>query len=51
MKEGSLLAGGVGSRTSQKTASHVAEGVWVGPGSGPRLKDFCDTAEPTFPEM
>lgn len=29
----------------------VAGGIWVGPGSGPHLKDFCDTAEPTFPEM
>lgn len=29
----------------------VAGGIWVGPGSGPHLKDFCDTAEPTFPEI
>ena len=39
-----------GSRTSQKRASHMAGGIWVGQGSGPTPKDFCDTAEPTFPE-
>lgn len=50
MKEGSLLAGEVGVSDLSEKGITSGWGNLGGPGKWPHPKDFCDTAEPTFPE-